>query len=265
MVANLRVESLSIAYGLKLIVEDICIEVKPGEVAALIGPNGVGKTSLIRAISGVLPSQRGQVFAGEADILSLSAAERARRIAVVPQAKQYGGAFSVRHSVSLGRTAHLGWLGNLSPKDEEKIAWALGQTGLTGMDTRRLAELSGGERQRVFLARALAQDAPILLMDEPTNNLDIYHQIHLMDLVRELADTNKLTVLMAMHDLNLVSGYADRVYLLSNRKVAHQGKPEEVITSEHISAAYGIRVEVVAHPASGAPIVFLGAAAGKSD
>ncbi len=252
----LKIDSLTVAYGDKVVLRDISFQVQSGEILALIGPNGAGKSTLIRAATGVVPAQSGQVSVDGQDLAGLSPAQRARILAVVPQARQLGGAFSVEQAVMMGRTPYLNWLGQESEADKAAVRLALQQTCLDVFADRQIANLSGGEQQRVLLARALAQSTPVLLLDEPTNHLDLQHQTNLLSLVRNLAREKNLAVLMALHDLNLVSFFADQVALLVNGELRSLGTPKEVIRAEQISAAYRTPVEIVPHPVTGAPIVF---------
>jgi iron complex transport system ATP-binding protein len=252
----LRIASLTVAYGDKIVLRNVSFEVLPGEILALIGPNGAGKSTLIRAATGVVPIKSGRVSVDGQGLNGLSPAQRARILAVVPQARQLGGAFSVEQAVMMGRTPYLNWLGREGEADKAAVRLALEQTCLETFADRQIAKLSGGEQQRVLLARALAQSTPVLLLDEPTNHLDLQHQTNLLSLVRNLAKQKQLAVLMALHDLNLVSFFADKVALLVDGELRHLGTPQEVIRAEHISTAYRTPVEVVAHPVTGAPIIF---------
>ena len=252
----LNIDSLTVAYGDKVVLRDISLEGRAGEILALIGPNGAGKSTLIRAATGVVPVQSGRVRVDGKDLNHLSPTQRAKILAVVPQARQLGGAYSVEQAVMMGRTPYLNWLGRESESDRAAVRLALEQTCLDLFAERPIARLSGGEQQRVLLARALAQSTPVLLLDEPTNHLDLQHQTNLLSLVRNLARKKHLAVLMALHDLNLVSFFADKVALLVDGELKCLGTPPEVIRAGQISAAYRTPVEVVPHPVTGAPIVF---------
>ncbi|KAA3648429.1 MAG: ABC transporter ATP-binding protein [Chloroflexi bacterium] len=251
----LVIDNLTVSYNGKAVLHDVSLQVQPGEMFALIGPNGAGKSTLIRAISGVIAPQSGTVSYQNDNVLTMNESRRAHLVGVVPQARQLGGAFSVEETVLLGRTPYMGWLGRASEKDQEIVREALVSTCIDHLAQRRIAELSGGEQQRVLLARALAQDTPILLLDEPTNHLDLQHQVVLLNLVQTLVEEKKLIVLMAMHDLNLVSLYSDRVGLLVDGALQHAGQPNEVLTQENISAAYRTAVHVVAHVEENKPLI----------
>lgn len=252
----IQIRDISAHYGETLALDNISLDVREGEIVGLVGPNGAGKSTLIKVLSGVLKPSGGEVYIDNQPITSLSPAARARRIAVVPQARQLGGAFSVYQAVLLGRTAYLGFLGQPDEKDLRILEWAMKETAVDTLADRKLAEISGGEQQRVLLARALAQDARALLLDEPTNHLDLKYQVSLLQLLRELVQKEKLSVLMAMHDLNQISGIVDRAALLVDGKLMAIGKTEEVLTPENIRAAYQTEVEAFQHPRSGKYYLF---------
>jgi iron complex transport system ATP-binding protein len=275
----LEIQSLSVAYGELLALDDISLTVQEGEIVVVIGPNGAGKSTLIRAVSGVLPFRQGSVRIDGVDLSRLSPMQRARRLAVVPQARNLPAAFTVYQSVMMGRTPYLGWLGKAGSLDYARVSAAMEDTQTLSMSDRRVGELSGGEQQRVLLARALSQDTPVLLLDEPTTHLDLKYQSNLLNLIRELVsdgngyrggDTRlsdkrrqspafstgkSLSVLMVLHDLNLASLYADRVALLVGGRLEALGTPEEVLTEENLAAVYDVPVHVMPHPIYKRPLV----------
>ncbi len=253
--ALLEVTDLSAAYGAQSVLRGISFQLQPGQILALIGPNGAGKTSLIRALSGVLALTQGKICVAGADLLTLSSLERARRMAVVPQARSLPPGFSAWETVLLGRTPHLNWLGQVSAKDEEAVTQAMHRTHTLQLAARRVGELSGGEQQRILLARALAQAAPVLLLDEPTTHLDLKYQITLLDQVRGLARQDGLAVVLALHDLNLVLRYADQAALLVAGELCAFGALEKVLTPPLLSDAYGLPMQMVHAGQSGHPLV----------
>ena len=255
LVNMLSIQSVSIAYGDNLVVRGVDVEIAAGEIVAVIGPNGAGKTSIIRAVSGTIPLIAGKIWIDGEDAETLSVKERAKRIAVVPQARQMGGAYSVNQAVMMGRTAHMNWLGKESQYDYDCVKNALEQTGLIALADRQIAQLSGGEQQRVLLARALAQKTPILLLDEPTNHLDLHHKYHLLDLVKQLVFDFQLTLMVAMHDLNMVSQIATRIALLINGEIQTLGFPDDVLTKEIIEEAYQVSVEIIHDPHTNKPVI----------
>jgi iron complex transport system ATP-binding protein len=251
----LEIHSLYVSYGDKVVLEDISLDVFKGEVVALIGPNGAGKTTLIRAASGILRPRAGQVYALGQDITHMPPHLRAARLAVVPQARQLPANFTVYETVLLGRTPYLGWMGKADRQDLRRVAWALERTETLALGNRLIGELSGGEQQRVLLARALAQDTPILLLDEPTAHLDLRHQSGLLNLVQGLAREQHLAVLMALHDLNLVALYSDRVVLLVDGRLRTAGTPDEVLTADHLVESYQVPLNITVHPEYGTPLI----------
>jgi ABC-type cobalamin/Fe3+-siderophores transport system ATPase subunit len=251
----LRIEDLTVSYGLHRVLHSVSVDVQAGEVLALIGPNGAGKSTLVRAVSGVIPVERGKVSAFGVDLLALPAMKRARSLAVVPQAVSLPLAFTVWETVMLGRTPYLNFLGQVSSKDEDITRLALQKVDALDIAYRRVGEISGGEQQRVLLARALAQSTPILMMDEPTVHLDLQYQVNIMETVRSLAHSENLAVLIALHDLNLAARYSDRIVLLVGGKMIAAGTPQQVLTPEIISTAYHLPVHVIPHPFAEAPLI----------
>jgi iron complex transport system ATP-binding protein len=251
----LKINNLSVFYGDRQILHEIQLEVHSGEIVALLGPNGAGKSTLIRSISGVIPIRSGNIFVDQKDVTSLSTMERARHISVVPQALSMPPAFTVWETVLLGRTPYLNFLGQTSAKDEAIARQALEQVDVVHLIEKRMDEISGGEQQRVLLARTLAQDTPILLMDEPTTHLDISHQIDLLKLITKQAREKNLTVLVALHDLNLASMFADRIAIVQHGLLCVAGTPQETLTSEIINSVYHVPVHIVSHPQTGVPFV----------
>ncbi len=250
-----EISSLTVSYGSNIVLRDVSIQVSPGEILALIGPNGAGKSTLIRAVSGVTKIDSGNVRVNGKDLTNISNGERARILGVVPQAQPLGGAFTVQQTVLLGRTAHMNWLGRARSADRQAARWAMRITAIEHLAQRRNAELSGGEQQRVLLARTLAQQTPILLLDEPTNHLDLQHQINFLALIQDLALEENLAVVMALHDLNQVSMYADRVALLVGGELIALGSPAEVLTEGNLHSAYQTKVQVVSDLEGYPPVI----------
>ena len=242
---RLEVQSLVVRYGPRVALNGVSFSLNSGEVLAVIGPNGAGKTSLLRALSGIQPAESGQMLLDGRDVAKLSPVERARWMAVVPQARQLPALFTGYQTVMLGRTPHINWLGRTLPQDEAAVHQAMQRTGTLELAERRVDELSGGEQQRLLLARALAQGSPLLLLDEPTTHLDLHYQISLMDNIRSLAQDDGLAVLLVTHDLHLVARYSNRVALLVAGELLSQGTPQEVLTPDLLSRAYHIPAEAV--------------------
>jgi iron complex transport system ATP-binding protein len=252
---ELRFDNVNLGYERRVVLRDLTLRVHSGEILGVVGPNGVGKSTLIRGASGVLPPSSGHVFVDTHDLKRLSLRRRAQIIAVVPQAVQLPEAFLAEDVVLMGRTAHLGWLGQESDSDRRIAQMAMQQTGTLGFTGRQVGELSGGEQQRVLIARALAQEPDVLLLDEPTAHLDLKHQDEVLRLIRTLAKENDLAVILTLHDLNLVARYTDCVALLSDGIIRKIGDAREVLTPEELAAAYGITIHVTDHPIHGTPLV----------
>ena len=240
----IELRGVTVVLGGRPVVDGIDALVDRGEWVALIGPNGAGKTTLLRAIAGLVP------FAGSIRLegrptTELRRAELSRLLAIVPQEPSTPPWMTVAEYVLLGRTPHLGPLAKEGRHDREAAANALARLDLLDYGGRRLGTLSGGEKQRVVVARALAQEARIVLLDEPTASLDIGHQQQALDLLDTLRGESGLTLVAAMHDLTLAAQYADRMLLLDHGQVALDGAPREVLTEEAIARHYGASIDVV--------------------
>ena len=240
----LALDRVSVALGGVRVVNGLSCAVEPGEWVALIGPNGAGKTTALRAVAGLIAFDGAISVLGE-DARALARTEVARRIALVPQVPLIPGAMTVREYVLLGRTPHLGYFGSESRGDHHAADAALEQLDLVPFGRRRLDTLSGGERQRATLARALAQDAPLLLLDEPTAALDMGRQQQVLEIVDRLRTNRGLTVLSTMHDLTLAGQYADRLLLLDGGRLVAAGNADQVLTRELITEHYGAEVAVI--------------------
>ncbi len=258
MSALLEFVDVRLGYPGREVLSGISLALAPGEVCAVVGPNGTGKSTLIKSASGILSPWSGQILLLGQEVLEMPPAERARRIGVVPQATHVPPAFTAEQVVLMGRTPHLGWLEREGAADRELAMQAMRRTGTDQLAARRMGELSGGEQQRVLVARALAQAPSVLLLDEPTAHLDLRHQDQTLGLVVDLARQEDLSVLIALHDLNLVARYSDRVGLLSNGTIAKLGEPREVLNPDDLAAAYGVAIHVMDHPLHGTPLVLSG-------
>lgn len=236
--------TLSVAFGGTRVLDAVSVEVGRGDWIAVIGPNGAGKSTLLRAAAGLVPYAGSLRLDGD-EVARLPRRELARRVAFVAQAPLLPPAMLVHEYVLLGRTPHIGTFGYESARDLEAAQRALERLDLLPFADRPLATLSGGEAQRAVLARALAQEAPILLLDEPTTALDLGRQQQVLELVADLRQDGELTVVCAMHDLTLAAQYAERLVLLSRGRLVAGGRPSEIATEALISAHYGAQVRVV--------------------
>jgi iron complex transport system ATP-binding protein len=244
---TVEVKGVSVALDGRPVLTDLRLVIAGGSRLGLIGPNGSGKTTLLRAIAGLIPYQ-GEIRVGVAAGGGLSRRELARRIAMVPQNPVVPAGITVTEYVLLGRTPYIPTFGTESRRDLAIVASVLDHLDLTGLATRRLDSISGGERQRAVLARALAQQAPVLLLDEPTTGLDVGHQQQVLELVDTLRDDLDLTVVSAMHDLTLAGQFADQLVLLDGGRVAAAGPPATVLTEQIISRHYHASVRVLEDP-----------------
>jgi ABC-type cobalamin/Fe3+-siderophores transport system ATPase subunit len=256
---SLILEALSFRYpsSTERALDRVSLHLSNGDVVALAGPNGCGKTTLLRAACGLLEPFSGQVRISSVPgpVHRLPPERRARWIGVVPQMEKLPPGFTAAEAVMLGRISFHGWFGRESDADREAVRSALSAVGLEGTDDRFVETLSGGGQQRVMIARALAQEAPILLMDEPTAHLDVRHQMETLTLLRSLARNSGRAVLIVLHDLNLVSRFADRVALLDRGRLVRCGPPAEVLTAKALSSLYEIPLQVIPHPRHGFPLI----------
>jgi iron complex transport system ATP-binding protein len=244
MTGPLEARGVGFAYGDVPVFSNVDFDLAPSELVMLIGPNGAGKSTLLHLLLGLLRPTAGTVRISGTPVENMERAAIARRIAFVPQDVRSDFAFTVRELVAMGRTPHLGRFRPEGPVDVQAIDRALAATETTALAERVVSDLSGGERQRVHLARALAQDTTVLLLDEPTANLDVEHQLQILGLVEKLVDGGKAAV-VALHDLSLAARFADRIVVLAQGGVAASGNPAEVITEETLRRCFRIRARVV--------------------
>ncbi len=252
----LEVWGLTVVYRGRVVVDRVNLVVRAGELVGLIGPNAAGKSTLLRAIAGTVPYAGEIVICGRSQ-RQLSRTELARLVAAVPQTPSLPPLFTVAEVVMLGRTPYLNWLGWERPEDWAAVGRALELTGLEDLVDRPVGQLSGGERQRVVIARALAQEPKVLLLDEPLNNLDVAHQVKIIRLVRRLTREQGLAAVLTGHDLTLVAQAADRVVLLDRGRVVAEGPPARVVNRDIIKRVYGTDVTVWADPATGRPVALV--------
>ena len=250
----IELRGVSVDLDGRPVLRGLDLVVPGGARLGLIGPNGSGKTTLLRTVAGLVP-HRGELRVGDAPPGSLSRRELARRIALVPQSPAVPAGFTVADYVLLGRTPYIPYLGTESRRDLAIVAQLLDQLDLAAFAARRLDSLSGGERQRAVLARALAQQAPVLLLDEPTTGLDVGHQQQVLELVDALRERLDLTVVSAMHDLTLAGQFADQLVLLDGGRVAAAGPVREVLTEQVIGRHYHASVRVLEEPGGGIVVV----------
>ena len=249
-------QGLTYEVDAKRLLDGVSLHADRGQLVGLVGPNGAGKTTLLRALSGILRCQEGVVRFRGVDVEHLSSTEVATGVALVPQIAPYTHGFNVIELVLMGRYPHLGRF-QIEGREDARIARdAMRLTETEQFADRTLDTLSGGERQRVFIARALTQQPRVLLLDEPTTNLDVLHQLKVLDLVRRLVDDG-LTAIAAIHDLNMAARYCDRLVLLSGGRVLAEGPPEQVLSPETMESAFGVRAAIHRDPVTGSLAVSL--------
>lgn len=246
-------DGIHLSYGAHEVLRGVSIEAGHREFVGLIGPNGSGKSTLLKCIYRVLKADSGAVLLDDRPLADISVKESARKLAVVAQHNYYNFDFSVMEVVLMGRSPHKKALERDNAKDYEIARQALMTVRMEDFADRSFSSLSGGEQQRVILARALAQQTPCLVLDEPTNHLDITHQLQLLRIVKQL----DVTVISAIHDLNIAAMFCDRIYVLQNGRIAAQGTPQEVLTRELIRDIYQVESEIVTDAKGQMHILFL--------
>lgn len=254
---TLEVRHLSFRYTFDWTLRDVSFAVKPAEILGIVGPNGSGKSTLLKLMAGALHANEGEVRLHSRPLTSLKRREIARQLAVVPQNTNLAFPFLAREVVLMGRSPHLGLWRVESIEDRRIVERAMEATDSLEFADRPLDELSGGERQRVIIARALAQEPSIMLLDEPTAHLDLKHQVGIFELIRRLNIEQRITVAVILHDLNLAGTYCHRLLLLREGIVDCVGEPQDVITPDTIQRVYGVDTIVDQHPAHDTPRVTL--------
>jgi iron complex transport system ATP-binding protein len=253
----IKVEGLSKHYGAEPILKNINFSVAQGAFFGIIGPNGSGKSTLLQAISGIEPASEGHIWLEGKEVAAYSNKELARWLTVLPQDALPPLRFSVREVVEMGRYPFQSWLGDEKQDRSVLIDTIMSKLDITEFSNRQMDQLSGGERQRVALAKSMAQQPRLLLLDEPTTFLDIGYQIQMMDYIRDWQREADLTIVAVLHDLNLAAQYCDQLLVLHEGEVLGIGTPQEMLTSEIISKVYGTVPIIVQHPLSGVPQILL--------
>ncbi|MEK3735040.1 MULTISPECIES: ABC transporter ATP-binding protein [Paenibacillus] len=250
---RLETDRLSLKYSDRIIIQHLNIAFEAGAVYSIIGPNGCGKSTLLKALARQLKPAAGQVLLDGKAMSSLSGKQVARQLSYMAQTQEQIEV-TVKELVGYGRTPHQPYWNRVSAKDREIADWALEATGLTTYGDRLLHTLSGGERQRAWIAMALAQQPELLLLDEPTTYLDIAHQLEILELVRELNQQFKMTVIMVLHDMNHASVYSDYILAMRSGEIEGFGSPTEVLTPDLLGRVFGVKAHIEAAPEHGKPI-----------
>ena len=248
-------QGLTCSYDQHVVLRRLQLSLGKGEVLALIGPNGAGKTTLLKALARLLRPTAGTVLLMQQDAWGLSPGAVARCLAIAQQQENTHWPITVEQAVALGRAPHRGWLLPYTRQDRQIVEQVLGQIGLQSLRHRLMTELSSGEQRRVILARALAQQPQVLLLDEPTAHLDLKYQAEVLNLVQRLAREAAISMVIALHDLNQAALCADRIALLADGALIAEGRPNDVLTPARLAQAYGVEVVVTPHPVYGTPMV----------
>lgn len=255
----LSIQNVTAGYGRKIVLDGVSMEVGDGGFLGLIGPNGSGKTTFLRVLTGVLAPSEGQVLLRGVNLQDVGRRQIARTMAFLPQDLALDFSFTVREVTLMGRSPHLARTGRETRRDLEVTERAMKLTGVAHLADRIITELSGGERQRAFIAMCLAQEPELLVLDEPTNHLDIAHQLSALDLIRGLNRETGMTVISVFHDLNLAAEYCEELAVLDRGRVEALGSPEDVLTPDMILRVYGVRVLAERNRASGKPHIVISA------
>lgn len=247
-------QDLHLSYGGPPIVEELTVTIPTQAITAIIGPNGCGKSTLLKALARILIPEQGKVEVNEVDIHSQSTKEIARQLGLLPQNPRSPDGITVSDLIQRGRYPHQGIFRQWSREDESSVSKALSLTELTNFSDRPIDELSGGQRQRVWIAMLLAQETPIMLLDEPTTHLDIAHQIEVLDLLKELTEQHNRTIVMVLHDINLAVRYANNLIAMRDGEIKTAGKPRDVLTAQMIHDVFSIQAQILPDPVSGSPL-----------
>nr|WP_228555103.1 ABC transporter ATP-binding protein [Catenulispora pinisilvae] len=251
--------ALTLAYDGRTVAEDLSVAIPDRSFTVIVGPNACGKSTLLRALSRLLKPKAGTVLLDGADIATLPTKQVARIVGLLPQTSIAPDGITVADLVSRGRHPHQGLLRQWSRQDERIVAESMAATGVTDLADRAVDELSGGQRQRVWTAMVLAQQTPLLLLDEPTTYLDIAHQVEILDLCARLHEEEGRTLVAVLHDLNQAARYATHLIVLCDGRVAASGRPADIVTAELVQQVFGLACRVIEDPESGTPLVVPGA------
>ncbi|MFD4574287.1 ABC transporter ATP-binding protein [Streptomyces sp. NPDC058417] len=254
-VNRLSAENVTLAYDQRVIAEQLSVEIPDRSFTVIVGPNACGKSTLLRALSRMLRPTEGRVLLDGQVIQSMPAKKVARTLGLLPQSSIAPDGITVADLVGRGRYPHQGILRQWSTEDERVVQESMAHTGIAALADRYVDELSGGQRQRVWIAMALAQQTPLLLLDEPTTYLDIQHQIDVLDLCADLHEEQGRTLVAVLHDLNHAARYATHIVALKDGSVVAQGAPGEVVTAELVEEVFGLRCQVIEDPETGTPLV----------
>lgn len=251
----LHVRDLTVSYGAATIIDGLVLDVPRGGVTTIVGPNGCGKSTLLRAVAGLIPRERGEVVLDGRNSAEMKRREIARTLAVLPQTPVAPDGLTVRDLVGRGRHPHQTWLRQTSGNDRAMVDEMMELTQVAEFAERPLERLSGGQRQRAWIAMVLAQDTPLVLLDEPTTYLDLSHSVELLALIRRLADDMGRTVVMVLHDLNLAARFSDQLVVMKRGEVQAAGTPAEVVSEQLLADVFSLPAVVAEDPVAGGPLI----------
>lgn len=252
--SSIQTQQLDIAYDEAMIVKALDMQIPQGKITSIIGPNGCGKSTVLKAVGRILKPKSGHVYLSGEDIRGLSTKEVARKMAILPQTPTAPSGLTVSELVAYGRFPHQKGFGKLTPEDKKIVQWALTVTKLMEFADREVDTLSGGQRQRVWIAMALAQQTDLILLDEPTTYLDLAHQLEVLELLYDLNRRQSCTIAMVLHDLNLAARFSDYMVAIRGGAIIKHGSPEEVMTPQVLRDAFSIDAQVVREPRTNRPV-----------
>jgi len=255
LASPLAADHLQLAYDHTVIVPDLSVQIPAGRVTVIVGANACGKSTLLRGLARLLSPKQGQVLLDGDDLHRLSTRQIATKLGILPQSPNAPEGITVADLVARGRYPHQRWFRQWSKEDEAVVAQAMEATNTTELAERSVDELSGGQRQRVWIALALAQGTPLMLLDEPTTYLDLAHQVEVLDLLADLNEHEGRTIVLVLHDLNLACRYADHLIAMKSGRIVAEGSPEQVITAEIVAEVFGLDCQVIPDPLCGTPLV----------
>lgn len=251
-----RMENLSSGYEQVRVFEGLNLTIEEGKVTTIIGPNGCGKSTLLKTIGRILKKQQGTVYLQDQNMQNLSTKDIAKKLAILSQTPIAPSQLKVEELIAYGRYPHRNNVNRLTKKDEEMIEWALTVTNTMEYRNRELAQLSGGQRQRVWLAMALAQETSILLLDEPTTYLDMAHQLEVLEIVKDLNEQHRCTIVMVLHDINHAARYSDHLIAMRQGAVMKTGTPEEILSADVMRNVFNINARIMEDPVTKTPVCY---------
>ncbi|MCO4474430.1 iron compound ABC transporter, ATP-binding protein [Streptococcus infantarius subsp. infantarius] len=253
--SEIRAKHITIAYDDKTVIQNLSTKIADGKITTIIGANGCGKSTLLKALTRIQAVKAGQILIDGKAIADLPTKEIAKKIALLPQVLEATEGITVYELVSYGRFPHQSYFGQLTDEDKAKIKWAMEMTKITNLANEKIDVLSGGQRQRVWITMALAQDTDTIFLDEPTTYLDMNHQLEILELLKKLNQEAHKTIIMVLHDLNLLARFSDNLIAMKNGAISYHGQVEEVMTTDILRDIFSIEAQIVQDPIHNCPIL----------